>query len=315
MTPKVSGKKRAPKSAPQANGFRFEPARLESLFEVLDAVAWVESPTCKLVAQYANIDPRTAGKLLKNGVLLGVLETFDGSTYLLPLAYPYKGAIEQKQAVVREALVRMPLLKNMRQFIRMGEKYDNALRKAATVVGVEGYDPKAFAPLVAWAKGLDALDLNLDVEDLVNLATEAKIQRHINDVAKRVAFISQSSKDKPFVRKLVADLSEAGISVWLDEQRIRVGESIPERIGQGLAGADIFLLALSENSVASEWVKRELNNALVSEISKRSIKIMPLKISECTIPELIQDKKYADFTQSYKAGLTDLLTAIRSLED
>ena len=293
---------------------RLEAAKLDSLFEVLDAVAWMGSPTCKQTAQFAGVDPRTAGKLLKNGLALGVLECLDESTYLLPLPYPYKGSIEQKRAVVREALVRMPVLKNMRQFLRLGDTFDSALRKAATVVGVQDYDPKALAPLLTWAKGLDALDPKLDVEDLVNRATEAKEQRHIKDAAQRVAFISHSSKDKPFIRKLVADLTAEGVSVWLDEQRILVGDSIPERIGQGLAGSDIFLLALSENSVASDWVQRELNSALVSEISKRKIKIMPLKLSECAIPAIIQDKKYADFTQSYKSGFDELLAAIRSVE-
>ena len=73
------------------------------------------------------------------------------------------------------------------------------------------------------------------------------------NATKRIAFISHSSKDKPFIRKLVADLTAEGVSVWLDEQRIRVGDSIPERIGQGLAESDIFLIALSENSVGSDW--------------------------------------------------------------
>ena len=252
--------------------------------------------------------------LLKNGLAVGVLECIDGDTYLMPLPYPYRGSIEQKRAVVREALVRMPLLKNMRQFLRLGDGFDNALRKAATLAGIQNYDAKALAPLVSWAKGLDALEPTIDVEDLVNRASAAKEQRHVANAAQRIAFVSHSSKDKPFIRKLVADLTAEGVSVWLDEQRIRVGDSIPERIGQGLAESDIFLIALSENSVSSDWVKRELNSALVGEISKRKIKIMPLKLSDCAIPEVIQDKKYADFTQSYKSGLDELLAALGSLE-
>lgn len=39
---------------------RFEPVKLDALFEVLDAVAWLPSPSAKEISQFANIDPRTA---------------------------------------------------------------------------------------------------------------------------------------------------------------------------------------------------------------------------------------------------------------
>jgi hypothetical protein len=85
MKAKAVVRKRPAKATPKDNGLRFEAAKLDSLFEVLDAVAWMGSPTCKQTAQFAGVDPRTAGKLLKNGLVLGVLECLDGSTYLLPL--------------------------------------------------------------------------------------------------------------------------------------------------------------------------------------------------------------------------------------
>ncbi len=44
---------------------RFEAVKIDPLFEVLDAVAWLDSPSSKDIAQFAGIDPRTAGKLLK----------------------------------------------------------------------------------------------------------------------------------------------------------------------------------------------------------------------------------------------------------
>lgn len=47
-------------------GLRFEPVKIDPLFEVLDAAAWLDSPGTKAIAQYANLDPRTAGKILKN---------------------------------------------------------------------------------------------------------------------------------------------------------------------------------------------------------------------------------------------------------
>lgn len=295
-----------------ACSLRFESGKLDSLFEVLDAIAWLTAPDVKQISQFANIDPRTAGKLLKNSVSIGLTDCLSDSSYSLRLPYPFKGAVEQKRAVVKEALIRMPLLQSVRQFLSLRESLDKSLRKAATIQGVENFDARALTPLVHWAQELKALEPGVIVEDLVKDAEASRELRHKKHAAERVAFLSHSSKDKAIIRQIAADLSAEGIAVWLDEQRIHVGDSIPEKIAQGLAQSDFFLIALSENSVGSEWVKRELNNALVHEISKRKIAILPLKLSPCEIPVLISDKKYADFSESYRDGLEAVIAAIKA---
>ncbi|HTX75235.1 MAG TPA: hypothetical protein VMD29_03440, partial [Terracidiphilus sp.] len=65
--PKAAARKKR-----QAPGIRFEAVKIDPLFGALDAVAWVDSPSAKQIAAYANIDPRTAGKVLKNASLIGL---------------------------------------------------------------------------------------------------------------------------------------------------------------------------------------------------------------------------------------------------
>jgi hypothetical protein len=239
-------------------------------------MAWLDLPDVQRIAQFAGIDSRTAGKLLKNCLTVGIVQTATEGCYALSLPYPYKGSQEQKRAVVREALVRMPMMKHLRQFMSLGDTMDTALRKAATVIGVNNFDPKSFAPLMKWAKQLDVLEPTLVAEDLVDQAVQTKTERHEREGERIVAFLSHSSKDKPFIRQLAADLTREGITVWLDEQMIRVGDSITDKISQGLAESDYFLIALSDNSTQSEWVKKELNQALVTEIEERKVRILPL---------------------------------------
>jgi hypothetical protein len=289
---------------------RFEPAKIESLFVVLDAIAWLDGPSASDIAQFAGIDPRTAGKLLKNARQTSLVD-LTGESYTLVLPYPYKGSLDQKRAVVREALVRMPLLTSVRQFMALGDPLASALRKAATVAGIAPYVESDLLPLVEWARSLQALDPRMLAEDLVEDAEAAKAERHRADAQSRVAFLSHSSRDKPFIRQLAADLTANGVGVWLDEQRIRVGDSIPERVAQGLAESDYFLIAVSEASVESEWVKKELNGALLREIEKRRVAVLPLKLDDSSMPESIRDKKYANFSESYKAGLAELLAALK----
>jgi hypothetical protein len=302
--------RRAPKKRGATSGVRFEAARVDSVYEVLDAIAWLNLPNVTQIAQFAGIDPRTAGKLLKNCVTIGVIEQLDGTRYALRLGYPHKGDADAKKAVVREALVRMPLLRTVRQFLQLGDSLEAALRKAAAAEGIPEFQPADLTPLLDWARQVNALTPGLDVEDLIDQAVEAKEERHRLEAEKRVVFLSHSAHDKPFIRKLATDLTSAGVEVWLDEQQIRVGESIPERIAQGLAESDYFIIALSEHSIRSNWVQRELNNAMMREVSRRNIGVLPVKIEDCEIPDILQDKKYADFTAGYKDGLKQLLDVI-----
>ena len=48
------------------------------------------------------------------------------------------------------------------------------------------------------------------------------------------AFISYSSKDKAVVRELAARLEKDGVRVWLDEEQIKPGDSIPANSEKGL---------------------------------------------------------------------------------
>jgi hypothetical protein len=97
---------------------RFEAVKIDSLFVVLDAVAWLDSPGTKEIAQYANLDPRTVGKILKNARLIGLVQSPDDNTYVLAKPYPYKGTLDEKRNVVREALLKHPLLRSIRRVSR-----------------------------------------------------------------------------------------------------------------------------------------------------------------------------------------------------
>lgn len=291
---------------------RFEATKVDALFSVLDAVAWLDLPSVSTISQFAGIDPRTAGKLLKNCISLAVIEEVGGSGYNLRVPYPAKGDAQEKEAVIREALVRLPLLVSYHQFRNLGDGSDTALRKAATVQGVQPYEPGNLMPLLDWAKHFNILDSTLQVEELVNEATREKQERHDTAAADRIVFISHSSKDKPVVRRLTADLMNAGIKVWLDEQSIMVGDSISERISQALAKSDFFIIVISKNSMSSDWVQRELNATIMAELSRRSVHILPVRLDDADIPALLSDRQYADFSKSYRDGLTKLVQAIKT---
>jgi hypothetical protein len=71
---------------------------------------------------------------------------------------------------------------------------------------------------------------------------------------KSTVFISHSSKDKPFVKRLVHELStDDSIRCWIDENEIHAGDDIQKTITQNLRATDtdFLLLVISQHSIES----------------------------------------------------------------
>jgi hypothetical protein len=121
------------------------------------------------------------------------------------------------------------------------------------------------------------------------------------DNGKKV-FISHTKSDKDFARHLAKDIQSLGFSVWLDEWEIRLGDSLIERIEEGIEESQWMIVILSPKSVKSEWVLRELHSGLTKEIGSKKVFVLPVLCKKVTLPNFLRDKFYADFTDSYEYG-------------
>ena len=70
-------------------------------------------------------------------------------------------------------------------------------------------------------------------------------------------FISYASDDRGRLTGLVAALEEQGWSVWWDHQSIQPGETWDETIEQAVKAAQCVVVAWSDASVRSRWVRAE----------------------------------------------------------
>lgn len=92
------------------------------------------------------------------------------------------------------------------------------------------------------------------------------------------AFLSHSSKDKDIVRKVARQLGNKN-SV-LDEISFELGTRTLEQIFSELESSDIFVLFISDASLNSPWVKKEINRAK-SHLSEDIIdRIIPIIIDK-----------------------------------
>lgn len=124
------------------------------------------------------------------------------------------------------------------------------------------------------------------------------------------AFISYSSQDREFAEGLAIDLKNRNLDAWFDQWEIRVGDSLIDKIGQGIRHNDFLIVVLSPHSVASEWVKKELCEAMQREIKEQRVVVLPVLLKSCPLPPFLRDKKYADFRDSYEQGFKELVQSI-----
>ena len=121
---------------------------------------------------------------------------------------------------------------------------------------------------------------------------------------KPTAFISHSSRDKPFVRRLAKDLEDAGFGLWVDERELQVGDSVVGGISAGLSDSDYLIVVLSQASANSSWVTAELSAAFMDQMTGQGTVVLPALIEDCRLPPLLRDRVYADFRIRYRSRRT-----------
>lgn len=108
-------------------------------------------------------------------------------------------------------------------------------------------------------------------------------------------FLSHSHSDKPFTRKLAADLRAYGHTVWIDEAEIKIGDSLISKIRDGIDEVDYVAAILSKSSIESQWVEKELEIASNRELEEKKVIVLPVLIDDVKLPGFLKGKFYGDF--------------------
>ena len=114
-------------------------------------------------------------------------------------------------------------------------------------------------------------------------------------------FISHSSKDHDFIMLLVEKLRKDLIDVWIDDWELQVGDSIIQKIEEGIRKSSFLIIVFSKYSIKSNWVLRELNSTLMRQLTKSDIKILPilLEMELDDLPPLMSDIYSARFSRNF----------------
>lgn len=96
---------------------------------------------------------------------------------------------------------------------------------------------------------------------------------------KRV-FISYSSTDESFAKRLRADLKRRRIHCWFAPEDLKIGARIRPAIDEAIQKHDKLLIILSKNSIESAWVEQEVETAMRREREQKETILFPISLDD-----------------------------------
>jgi hypothetical protein len=91
-----------------------------------------------------------------------------------------------------------------------------------------------------------------------------------------VVFLSYAFEDHDLAERIANALNDAGIETWWAGWEMRSGDSLRQRIDEGLGSCTHFLVLLTPQSLNKPWVRLEMDAGLVQHLSGKA-KFIPLR--------------------------------------
>ena len=117
-------------------------------------------------------------------------------------------------------------------------------------------------------------------------------------------FISYSSKDDDFARRIHADLQSNGVRCWFAPHDLPIGGKILDEIDAAIRLRDKVVLILSEHSIGSDWVEDEVKTAYEEERRRKQTMLFPIRLDDAVMEtkeawaaKLRADRNIGDFRQ------------------
>jgi hypothetical protein len=96
-------------------------------------------------------------------------------------------------------------------------------------------------------------------------------------------FISYSSKDEAFAKRLHADLQNNGVRCWFAPEDMKIGDKFRQRIDEAIHFHERLLLILSETSVSSTWVEKDVETAFEKEQREKRTVLFPVRLDDAVM--------------------------------
>jgi hypothetical protein len=127
-------------------------------------------------------------------------------------------------------------------------------------------------------------------------------------------FLSHNYQDKAVVEPIAIKLSTIfGMEkVFYDSWSMQPGEGIIDKMNKGLEDCEHFFFFVSKNSLASNMVKLEWQNALYKATQNKA-KLIPVKLDDCLMPAILMQTLYIDiYGKGPEYGFSQIVDVINN---
>lgn len=125
-------------------------------------------------------------------------------------------------------------------------------------------------------------------------------------------FLSHNSKDKRIVQPFANRLAEVfgRDQVFYDSWSIQPGDGIIDKMEIGMESAKFFFFFVSKNSLQSNMVKLEWQNAIMNATNGK-VKFIPIRLDDSTMPMLLTQTLYLDvYTNGFEVVLRQMIDVV-----
>jgi len=99
---------------------------------------------------------------------------------------------------------------------------------------------------------------------------------NVNYKNKPRVFLSHSKADAEFIERAASDFRRCQIEPWLDTEEIRHGKPwLSEIFESGIPACDCLLVYLTENSINSAMVQREMDAGFIQKLKDQQVALLP----------------------------------------
>lgn len=127
-------------------------------------------------------------------------------------------------------------------------------------------------------------------------------------------FLSHTHKDKDIVEPFANRLADiyGRENIFYDSWSIQPSDGIIDKMNEGLANSDYFFFFVSKDSLQSNMVKFEWQNALFKS-TKGHIRFIPIKLDQCEMPNLLQQTLWLDvYNNGFEEVVLQMIDVVNS---
>ena len=135
-------------------------------------------------------------------------------------------------------------------------------------------------------------------------------------------FISYSSQDEEFAKRLHADLQASGARCWFAPKDMPIGAKIRDALDVAIREMAKAVLVLSANTLSSSWVEKEFETAFEEERRRGTMLLLPIRLDAAPltsdlpwVADIRRSRNIGDFSgwridAEYRQALARLLLAL-----